>query len=64
MNYQSVKKVWGAPLVLALITLFGLLAALLGTGVCYGLSWIAMVIPIFIICLKIWWQKTPSPKHK
>lgn len=64
MNYKSFKKVWGAPLVLAIITLFGLLAALLGTGVWYGLSWLSMIIPLFIICLKIWWQKIPSPKHK
>lgn len=64
MANQSFKKIWGAPLLLALVTLFGLLAALLGTGIWYGLSWLAMIIPLFIICLKIWWQKSPSPKHK
>lgn len=55
------KKVWGIPLILAAITLFGLLAALLGTGVWYILSWIALIIPIVIIVWK--WGK-PNAKSK
>ena len=56
------KKVWGIPLILAAITLFGLLAALLGTGIWYILSWIALIIPIVIV---VWhWGKPTAAKSK
>ncbi len=49
MNYLNFKKVWRAPLLLGILTLFGLLSALLGTGYWYGLSWAAMLIPLAVI---------------
>ncbi len=55
------KKVWGAPLILAFISIFGLLAALLGTGVWYVLSWITLTIPIVII---IWKWGKPTIRSK
>jgi hypothetical protein len=54
MMKASFKKVWAIPLLLSVITLFGLLAALLGTGYWYGLSWIAMIVPLLVIIWKIW----------
>jgi hypothetical protein len=56
------KKVWGAPLILALISIFGLLAALLGTGVWYLLSWIALIIPLAIIVKKVWGKPAAPSK--
>lgn len=44
----SFRFIWGVPIVLAALIVFGLLAALLGTGVWHGLSWIAMAIPILV----------------
>ncbi|HWK69248.1 hypothetical protein [Pollutimonas sp. M17] len=41
-------KVWGVPGLLGLLTAFGLLAALLGTGVWHGLSWLSLSIPILV----------------
>jgi len=41
--------VWGWPMLLALLTAFGLLSALLGTGVWHWLSWGAMAIPLIVI---------------
>ncbi|MBB6112555.1 hypothetical protein [Mucilaginibacter lappiensis] len=55
------RKVWGIPLILALITIFGLLAALLGTGVWYILSWITLIIPIVTI---VWKCGNPTVKSK
>ena len=55
------KKVWGIPLILAAITLFGLLAALLGTGIWYILSWITLIIPIVIV---VWKWANPTVKSK
>ncbi len=44
----SFRFVWGAPLLLAAFTVFGLLAALLGTGIWHGLAWLALAIPIIV----------------
>lgn len=41
-------KVWGMPLLLAALTLFGLLSALLGSGIWNWLSWIALATPVYI----------------
>lgn len=50
MNF---KKVWGKPLLLGLSIIFGLLAALLGSGAWYWLSWAAMLIPLLVIIRKV-----------
>lgn len=52
MINQQVKKVWGIPVLLGLLTLAGLLSALLGTGVWYPVSWGMMLIPLAIILWK------------
>ena len=42
--------VWRWPLVLAVLTLFGLLSALLGEGgVWWVLSWLALAAPLLVI---------------
>ena len=38
-------KLWGMPVLMVLFTLFGLLAALNGTGIWHWLSWCALGIP-------------------
>ncbi len=43
-------KLWGWPLMLAVLTIFGLLSALLGQGgLWWVLSWIALAIPLAVI---------------
>jgi len=51
---QNFKKIWRIPVLLSALILFGLLAALLGTGFWYWLSWAAMLAPLLAICRKIW----------
>jgi hypothetical protein len=41
-------EIWRTPLLMAILTLFGLLAALLGTGLWHWASWLAMATPIGI----------------
>ena len=41
--------IWGWPIALALLTIFGLLAALLGVGLWHWLSWIALSVPVVLI---------------
>jgi len=42
MNNLQFKKVWAMPLLLAALTLFGLLAALLGAGYWCLFAWITI----------------------
>ena len=49
-------KVYGPATVMAAITLFGLLSALLGDGVWDTLSWGTLVIPLAVI---VWKYKHP-----
>ncbi|MEJ1241834.1 hypothetical protein WBG78_27055 [Chryseolinea sp. T2] len=39
-------RVWKYPVLLAALTVFGLLAALAGTGIWHLLSWLALAVPV------------------
>lgn len=41
--------VWGAPILLGALSIFGLLAALLGTGAWHWASWTALCILLAVI---------------
>lgn len=41
--------VWRIPAILAALTVFGLLAALLGTGAWHWASWLALAVPLITI---------------
>lgn len=44
------KRQWGWPIILAGLTLFGLLSALLGEGgIWWWMSWIALSVPLLVI---------------
>jgi len=40
--------VWRAPIMLAILTVFGLLAALLKAGVWHWAAWLALAVPIVV----------------
>ncbi|MDE1175838.1 MAG: hypothetical protein PW789_04450 [Edaphobacter sp.] len=46
------RRVYGAAIVLAVITLYGLLSALVGDGIWDALSWVAMAVPLVVIAWK------------
>jgi hypothetical protein len=46
---NSARKIWTKPLLLAALTLFGLLAALLGTGGWHVLAWLALAVPLLVV---------------
>jgi protein-S-isoprenylcysteine O-methyltransferase Ste14 len=50
-------------MLLSALILFGLLAALLGTGLWYELSWAAMCVPLFIICAKVLQQRRRTKRE-
>jgi hypothetical protein len=43
-------KIWGVPVLMAILSMVGLLSALIGDGPWDGLSWIALGIPVIVIC--------------
>lgn len=43
---SSFRRIWTAPIVIALVSLLGLFAALLDDGLNDGLSWVALTTPI------------------
>ncbi len=46
------RKVYGPAVVIAVITLYGLLSALLGDGMWDALSWVALAVPLAVIAWK------------
>ncbi|MBN8888337.1 MAG: hypothetical protein J0I77_21680 [Rudaea sp.] len=46
---NSLGRIFRVPLVLALVTAFGLLSALLGDDIWDVLSWLTMVVPLAVI---------------
>lgn len=54
--------VWKFPILLAVFTLFGLLSALIGTGIWHIFSWIALLIPI-AVCIR-YGMLLPGKKQK
>ncbi|MDQ2150030.1 hypothetical protein RBI22_15015 [Alcaligenaceae bacterium C4P045] len=51
--------VWGAPIVLGVLSVLGLLSALLGTGVWHWGSWLMLAIPIVVI-VRYWCGPKPA----
>ena len=41
--------IWGAPIVLGVLSIFGLLAALLGTGLWHWASWLSLSALLAVI---------------
>jgi hypothetical protein len=58
--------VWRAPTFLVVLTVFGLLAALLGTGVWHWASWLAMAVPLAVIvhCISRADRRAPRPAKR
>ncbi len=46
--------VFGVPALLAILSAFGLVTALLGDGVWDVLSWIALAVPVAVIVRHVW----------
>ena len=45
---KTTWQIWGIPVLMAILTVFGLLAALLGVGIWHLISWIALAIPVYV----------------
>jgi hypothetical protein len=52
MKNSPFTRLWGKPLLIALLSLAGLITALLGDGYWDLFSWIALALPVIIIVRK------------
>lgn len=48
--------VWRIPMVLAVVSLVGLTAAILGDGFWHWLCWITLSVPLAVCAVKLWRQ--------
>lgn len=52
---RSTGRIWRWPALLAILTVFGLICALLGQGgLWWALSWIALTIPLVVIVVCVY----------
>lgn len=59
MSRNSAAMIWRWPLAIAVLTCLGLFFALVGEGgVWWGLSWIALAIPLLVIAVAIHQRRT------
>jgi len=56
---KSPMQIWGAPIMLAILTTIGLISALLGDGVWDAVSAVALGIPA-LLCLWYGLRRQPS----
>lgn len=54
---QSFQRIFRIPALLAAVTAFGLVAALLGDGVWDGASWFALAIPLAVTGYCVLWPR-------
>lgn len=57
---RTTGEIWGMPLILAVVTTFGLISALLGDDMWDRLSWLALAAPLIVIG----WHFTRRPPRR
>jgi hypothetical protein len=53
---RSTVAVAAAPVLLSLVTILGLLAALIADGAWDAISWVALSVPIFVVAAFVSWS--------
>jgi hypothetical protein len=56
---RSNRQIWGAPIALGVLSLVGLVAALVADGLGDVVSWVALAVPA-AICLRGWLASKPA----
>lgn len=55
--HRSIRQIFAAPLAVAIVSTFGLIAALVGDGFWDASSWVALAVPVLLYLLFLWWRK-------
>jgi len=53
----SLRRIFGVPLLLAIVTVIGLVSALLEDGIWDALSWVALALPMLVAAWAIWFRR-------
>ncbi len=61
-SHSSPKNVYGIPGVIGLITIAGLLFALLGDGVWDATSWLLLALPLLVLAFYIFRRSSPAQR--
>jgi hypothetical protein len=61
---KELSRLWGMPVLLGMLTAFGLLAALLGTGIWQWLAWPAIAAPIAVIVRHVFRPRARAASRK
>ena len=51
---SAFTRLWGWPIVLGVLTAFGLISALVGDGAYDAMSWIGLGVPLAVAARHIW----------
>jgi hypothetical protein len=51
LNKNRFLKLWGMPILMSMMSITGLIAAILGTGFWHALSWLLLSYPLYIMLL-------------
>lgn len=46
-KYNQQVRLWGMPIILGLLTLVGLVSAILGVGFWHYVSWLTLSVPLY-----------------
>jgi hypothetical protein len=53
MNTRKTNRVWTVPVILAITSATGLIAALLADGWADALSWVGLGLPVVVACVYV-----------
>jgi hypothetical protein len=56
-SHRNVSQIFAAPLVVAIVSAFGLVAALVGDGWWDASSWAALAVPVLLCLFFLCWRK-------
>ncbi|MGF6430430.1 MULTISPECIES: hypothetical protein [Bradyrhizobium] len=54
VSHRSLTQIFGAPLVIAIVSTVGLISALVGDGWWDAVSWAGLGLPVLLYLLFIW----------
>ena len=55
---RSLRRIWEVPLLLAVLTVAGLVSALFGDDLWDALSWLTLAVPLVVAAWAIWIRRS------
>ncbi|BBB98544.1 hypothetical protein ACVL91_001935 [Bradyrhizobium elkanii] len=59
VSHRSLTQIFGAPLVIAIVSTVGLISALVGDGWWDAVSWVGLGLPV-LLYLVFTWRRQPN----